>query len=137
MIYYSEKLNKAFNTEEECLAAEASFEEKAKAKQLEISKDKKGLADAIEKADEALSEAYQSYDIAYEESKKIIQEAIDKITKLLSPAREKIRTCQQEKYKAISDFTTKYGVYKRVYSSEKAYNELKRFNSLFGHLFLW
>lgn len=61
-VFYSEKLNKHFNTEEECLEAEKAEEKKfelEKAKKEERAKAAKEVEDAFKAIEEAKKEAYE------------------------------------------------------------------------------
>lgn len=142
MKYYSETLNKMFDSQEELEQAEgkkqmeqAEAAKKLKAKQLEISKDKKELSQAIDKADEELTKAYSDYEEALTSAKELIEAATIQARDLIKPTKQAVQKAQKDKYKAISEFNSKYGVYTKYYTGEKVKDELKRFSYLFDNLF--
>ena len=133
MKYYSDIVNKVFDSEEECVNAEKEFNEKKEAAEAErkakaalVSKEKKELSDAVEAAESKLSKAYEEYDLAKEEVKKILEESNQKALDILNPAKEAIREAQKERYTAISEFNKKYGIYTAQYTGDRAFKEFKR-----------
>lgn len=142
MKYFSEKLNKTYDTVEALELAEKEYEEKqnalAKATN-EVSNEKRKLATAVEAAEKNLADAYAHYDTTIEECKKIQEEANKKITEKLSPAKKLVKEAEKRKYDALVAFNNKYGVYTTTYTGKKAYDEFKRtcawmdeiFNALF------
>lgn len=142
MKFYSDVLNKFFETAEECTEAEETYalqkqeiEKQKKEKQALISKDKKELSDAIKLAEDDLSKAYENYDFAKEEARKILEESNQKILDLLNPAEAEIKKCQKARYDAISNFNKKYGAYTVQYTGDKAFQELKRASNWFDDFF--
>lgn len=133
MKYFSEKLNKTYDTVEALEEAEKTAEEKA----LSVSAEKKALSKNIESAEEALDKAYQDYDIAKEEAQKVINEAYDKAKEILTPAKEAVQEAQKAKYNAISEFSDKYGCYTTVLTGSKAYDEFKRTVDIFNRMTDW
>lgn len=147
MKFYSDIVNKVFDSEEECLNAEKEFNEKKEAAEAErkakaalVSKEKKELSDAVEAAESKLSKAYEEYDLAKEEVKKILEESNQKALEILNPAKEAIREAQRERYTAISEFNKKYGIYTAQYTGDRAFKEFKRATSWiedFFNRFTW
>ena len=142
MKIYSEILDKFFDTAEECENAETLYqkekeekEQKQKEKSLAISKEKKELATAVETAEAALAKAYDNYEEVKEQVRKILEESNQRALDILQPAKEEIKKAQEEKYKAISAFNKKFGVYTTTYSGDKAYRELKRATSWINDIF--
>ena len=142
MKIYSELLNRLFDTAEECNEAEIQYqkekeEEEARKKEtaLNISKEKKELANAVELAESALTKAYDDYEIAKEEVRKILEESNQKALDILTPAKENIKKAQEERYKAISAFNNKFGIYTTTYSGDRAWKEFKRATSWINDIF--
>ena len=145
MKYYSEILNKTFNTDVECLEAEKAYED-AKAKAAEVkaaseakaSKRKKELANAVEKATEELETAELNLEAAKEQVKILLEESNKKMVDILNPAKEAVRKANQAKYVAISNFNKEFGAYTTTISNEslnKHYkNNLFDFFDLFKYL---
>jgi len=136
MKIYSELLDKLFDTMDECINAEKTYqkeqEEKEKEKAVKaqaVSKRKKELADRVEQAEEEVRKAYAEYDCLKDEAKKILDESNNKIIELLSPAVDKIKAAQRERYNAIVEFNNNFGVYSRQYTGERAFEEFKRATS--------
>ena len=159
-LFYSEELNKYFDSKEECERAEfqykqdkldkeaklAAAEEKKREELALASKEKKELSKAVEEATQKVTEAYNAYDLAREDCEKLREEYESKITKLkadykeeyeaiLSPVKEAIKKAEKEKYEAIAAYNKKYGTYSVIYSGEKAFDEFKRFSTLADRLF--
>ena len=129
MKYYSEKLNKTFDTEADCLAAEKKHEEELAAKKKQEEQalaTKKELAKEIESAEEKVNLAYKDYDAAVEAVKKLREEFNKKAEEILNPAKEAISKAQEDRYKAIRAFNERYGVYTTTLSGDKAAKELDR-----------
>lgn len=134
MKYYSEKLNRPFDTEEECVEAEKEFDrqqeqiqkelDKAiaekKAKEEEYNASKKELAKVIEAADKKIEEAQSMLDVATTKAREIINEAKQKANEILNAAKSKKAAAQQEKYDAIAAFNKKYGPYTISLTGDKA-----------------
>ncbi len=147
MKFYSDVLNKFFDTASECSEAEETYklqkqeiEKQKKEQQALISKDKKELSDNIRLAEDNLAKAYEEYELAKDEAKKILEESNQKVLDLLNPAKEEIKKCQKARYDAISKFNQKYGAYTVQYTGDKAFQELKRtsnwlFDDFFKHFF--
>ena len=138
MKYFSELTNKTYDTAEECSAAEKSFlEEEAKKKELALvtSKEKKELAKVIEAADEALNAEYEKYDEAKKKVEEIYRKAQEEANSILSESRKRVAEAEKNKYKAISDFNAKFGVYNKSYTGDAALRELERANRWINHIF--
>lgn len=153
MRVYSDKLNKPFDTEEECIKAEKEFDKEQKRIKEELDKaiaarraedeklntSKKEMSKIIEEADKKLAEANSVYKVARQKASEIIDEAKQKANEILSAAREKVTLAQEEKYKAVSAFNAKFGPYTISLTSEqaaeefnKAITEFNNLNSLFS-----
>lgn len=142
MKFYSEILNKLFDSEEEVKTAEDSYrkeqeekEAKKKAEALAVSKEKKELALAIDEAESNLNKAYDEYEEAKAEVKKILDESNKQMLEIITPAKKKIEEAQKAKFKAIADFNSKFGVYTTQYSGDRAYKEFNRAKSWINDMF--
>ena len=137
MKYFSELLNKPFDTEKECLDAEAKYQQSKDA----VSKRKKELSKAIEDADNKITEANKAYDIAREKAKDILEKTNKEITELLDKAEKAVTDAEQEKLDAVKAFTKEFGTYKVNLTGEKsvdAFNRsLNRFNNFFKSFSNW
>lgn len=140
MKFYSETLDKVFETEKECLKAERDFaleqkkkeeerktqEEKAKEEKALISKQKKECADKIAKAEEELRIAQENYKVAQDKAAQILEESNKQVTDLLNTAQEEIKKAQRAKRDAIVEFSNKFGAYTKSYTGEKAIEEFNK-----------
>lgn len=153
MRVYSDILNKPFDSEEECLAAEAVYKKEQKKVQDEIKKaveekkareealnaSKKELAKAIESAQKDVDEANNIYEAAKEKATDIINEASKKANELLDTAKSKVREAQQKKYEAVSAFNKKFGPYTVTLTGDQAAEEysnaLKSINNVWKEFF--
>ena len=137
MKYVSESLNKPFDTEKECLDAEAKYQQSKDA----VSKRKKELSKAIEDADDKITEANKAYDIAREKAKDILEKTNKEITELLDKAEKAVTDAEQEKLDAVKAFTKEFGTYKVNLTGEKAVDafnrSLNRFNNFFKSFSNW
>ena len=138
MKYYSEKLDKMFESEKELLDAEAQLQAKElKAQQTE--KTKKELAKAIENADEKINEANKLYEIAQQKAADILEKSNKEAKKVLDDAKEKVKQAEDEKLKALIEFNKRFGTYSKTITGEKAAEEYKkavdRFNNSFESVF--
>ena len=137
MKYFSELLNKPFDTEKECLDAEAKYQQSKDA----VSKRKKELSKAIEDADNKITEANKAYDIAREKAKDILEKTNKEITELLDKAEKAVTDAEQEKLDAVKAFTKEFGTYKVNLTGEKAVDafnrSLNRFNNFFKSCSNW
>lgn len=160
MKYYSEKLNKHFNTEKECLKAEKQYERekqfiknnkslnefetpeeiaKDKVNKSLVSKEKKEYADKIKLAEEKLDEANNEYSIAQDKAAKILEESNKQIKEILDSAKNKVTEAERARRDALLEFNKKFGVYTAHYTGEKAIEEfnksITRFNEPIYDLF--
>lgn len=140
MKYYSELTNKTYNTEDECLNAEASFKKEQKRIQDEIAKavaekkakeeaiqaNKKELAKSIEEATKEVEEATSIYNAAKEKAKGILNEANKKANAILEAASDKVKEAEHKRYEAISAFNKKFGPYTTTLTGTKAADEYNK-----------
>lgn len=160
MKYFSEILNKNFDTVEELKSAEDKHALAEAAKRDEankVSKEKKELSTAIDLANDELDEALDYFDDCknkareiYEASGKEIAELEDKMKKILEKSNKeaedilnrgktKVREAKKKKADALKAFISKYGSYSNKVTGEDAEKEFRRldytFNSDFNKLF--
>lgn len=142
MRYYSEQLDKFFNTEKECIEAEKELEKKAelekKQKDEKLANDqklKKELAKKVEEAESKLTEAYDNFQNEKNRADTLLKNAKKEYENILEAAATKIRSAEKDKMKAVEEFNNKFGVYSKVYNGEKAARELSRINALLNNVF--
>lgn len=134
MKYYSEDLQKFYDSEADLLKAE----DEAK-KQKDIAEhSRKEMAKKIDEANARIDAANQSYDAAKKHVNDIINEAKKQVKNILDPAKKEIIDAENARVEAIMEFNKKYGVYTETFSGDKAverYNRvLNQFNSAFENV---
>lgn len=138
MKYYSDLTKKIYESEKELNEAEEQVrkEEAEKEKKASlVSKDKKELANAIDRAEVALDEAYKNLDVARESARDVQKEALKQIERILRPAEERVKQAQAEKLDAVRKFNEKYGVYTTTLTGAKAAEEMSRVWRAFDKFF--
>ena len=137
-VFYSEKLNCYFDSEEECKNKEAEFDaeqERKKKAASEYASSKKAAAKKVTDATTLVDEAYQKYEQAREQADAIMAEAREKIHSILGPAKEAITKAEHAKYLAIAEFNEKYGAFTTTYTGKRAYDEFKRMTDRINEVF--
>lgn len=149
MKYYSEKLDKMFDSIEALQEAEAV---KVKKKKPEVSTEKlieeqvpskKQLAAEVETADEALKEAYANYESAKTKVEEISKKYLAEVNDILEPAQKAVKDAEKNRYEAIRRFNDSYGAYQVTYTGARAADEMmkaisninSRANKLFRDMF--
>ena len=128
MKFYSEKLNKNFDTIPELEKAEADFDRESKAKTEAIKTDnhktlKAELTNQLEHLEEALTEACNQYNNIKKEAKKIldksevdaakiIEDANKQVEEMLKTPREKIKTLSDKRFGLITKYNRHFGPYR-------------------------
>lgn len=153
MKYYSEKLDKLFDTDEQLVAEELKADEEARkaeeekaAKEKAVSSKKKELARLVDEADKKFNEAEKKYAEAKSEAKKRYsdfvkkqKEELDKFyeenLKEVNDCVEALKAAESERYGAIKNYNKEFGIYKRYVTEEEAEKCLKRSLSIFDDLF--
>ena len=140
MKYYSEKLNKVFNTAKELKAAEAAAvdtpveDTKAPVEEHQTESKiptKKQLATEVEVAEEALKKAYSDYELAKKQVEELSKKYLEETNKILEPAKKVVKDAEQAKYDAINRFNTLFGPYQVIYTGSRAADEmLKAINDI-------
>lgn len=149
MKFYSEKLDKLFDTPEALQAAESS----RKKKKAGISEDtvvnentvptRKELANEVEIADERVKQAYADYETAKSKAKELSKKYLEEINSILDPAQKAVKEAERLRYEAIRKFNDSYGAYQVTYTGAKAADEMmkaisninSRANTLFRDMF--
>lgn len=137
---------KEYQTEKECLEADAAFEESQKKAELEevkkknlISKRKKELSDVIKSCDAEVEEAEKKYRDAREEASRVIKEANAKAEEILKTALIEVDKAREKRMLAIGDFNKEFGAYTTTYTGDRALQEYNKFlneaNKLFEPFF--
>ena len=146
MKFYSEILNKNFDSAKECTEAEEKYNREKKEKQEaldkaveESNKTKKELSKVIESAETEVDEANSLYEVAKEKAQQIIKDANIKACDILNAAKEKVKEAEHKRYEAISNFNKKFGPYSTTLTGDKAANEYKKMLRGFDNIFtdLW
>lgn len=135
---FKELDGKLFNSINECKDAEAAIlkqREELAQKEKDRSKQKKKLANEIDKAEEALKTAYKNYEEAKATAIKILDESNKQVLDLLTPAEEAVKKAEEAKAEAIKRFNKECGVYQKVYTGTEAEEEFERFTQVFNSLF--
>lgn len=137
MKYYSDVLDKLFETEDELKKAESLVEEEKKKneelKKVE-SKEKKQLSQEIEKADKELDEAYLLYEKAKQDMINLKKETDKKCAEILDNAKKQLKEAQNKKFDCIKKFNDQFGPYKVSYTGDRALTEMNRHFSWFDDL---
>lgn len=133
MKYYSEKLDKMFDTLEALQEAET---EKSVKKKRGVTVDmnepapavptRKKLATAVEAADEAVKDAYAKYETAKVKAEELSKKYLEEVEAILEPARKTVREAEQKRYEAIRKFNDSFGAYQVTYNGARAADELMK-----------
>lgn len=133
MKFYSEKLDRLFDTQEELLAEEKATRSKSsKKKMVETPVEetsvptKKQLAAEIDKATEAVKEAYANHAAAEAQVKELSKEYLAKVDSIMEPAKKQIQDAEKAKYEAIRKFNEAYGAYQVTYTGSRAAEEMAK-----------
>ena len=149
MKYYSETLNKLFESSEELIKEEKAYkkaqdeaqkkaareqaaQEKAKA---EFEQSKKQYAIAVEEADLRVSEAYKILEIAKDAAKELSEEYIKKLSDIIEPAKQEVKEAEMARLQAIREFNEKFGTYKVNLSGDRATAEYMRARNYLADIF--
>ena len=152
MKYFSETLNKYFDTEDACVKAEKEHEE-AEAKKAEAKALVKKDSDLVNQAFAVRNEARRNYNEKVKESYKIYK---DKVLAARKEYEDSIKEVEEAKYKAELDFDKKYREFDKNHpegyrlilkdgddiltvDQEKKYNSnwIEAFDNFFNSFFPW
>ena len=131
MKYYSEIVDKFFESEEELLCEEQKYKEK----QESLKVTKANLAKKIEVANTALEEAYKAMEEAKKKDKELYEKYKEESKNIIEPCREEISKCLNDRAEAIKEFNRKFGSYKTTYTGDKALEEFDRILNIFNSFF--
>lgn len=150
MKFYSEKLDKLFDSQEELLAAESSVKTSKKRKSVVTdntattesvnqSPTRKELAAEVESADEAVRIAYANYETAKNKVEELSKTYLNELNSILEPAEKAVKEAEHKRYEAIQRFNDSYGAYQVTYTGARAADEMmkaiSRINSQANKLF--
>ena len=138
MKYFSEKLNRVFDTPEALADAENAEVNAVKSalKSDEVANEsktptKKQLAVEVEKAEEALKKAYSDYELAKKNAEQVSKDYLTAIDAIMEPAKKAVKEAEKAKYDAINRFNAEFGPYQVVYTGSRAAEEmLKAINDI-------
>lgn len=143
MKFYSEKLDKLFDSAEELAQAEQMTKSATKKKktakvdeavindviteqtQPEVPT-RKQLAAEVEAADEALKEAYANYDAAKLKTEELSRKYLEEVNAILDPAQSAVKNAEKKRYEAIRNFNDSFGAYQVTYTGAKAADEMMK-----------
>lgn len=130
MKFYSEKLDKLFDTPEQLSREEKDAEMIQSCKTCGPKEtkqpSKKQLAADIDAAEEALKAAHCEYELAKQKVEALSQAYLEEVNAIIEPAKKKVREATANKYAAITNFNKEYGAYRKVYTGDKAAEEMAR-----------
>ena len=133
MKFYSEKLDKLFDTLEELQAAETPKKKKKAAiteapvvDEPATVPTRKELATAVETADEKVKQAYADYETAKAKAEELSKKYLEEINALLDPAQKAVKEAERLRYEAIRNFNDSYGAYQVTYTGAKAADEMMK-----------
>lgn len=122
LFYYSELLDKSFDTEQACLNAEKAYLDKEKAK-VELEKSVENAKLNVKSAEKKLVEvralAQEVYDKREEEAKKEYEKAVSPAVTALEEAKKQLRIVEEEANRARSKETVS------CYNYNKWFNDIK------------
>ena len=132
MKFYSEKLDKLFDTPEELQAAETpKKKKKVVAEQPTVDETatvptRKELATAVEAAEERVKQAYADYETARGKAEELSKKYLEEINAILDPAQKAVKEAERLRYEAIRNFNDSYGAYQVTYTGAKAADEMMK-----------
>ena len=136
MKYYSEKLDRLFDSPEELAAAEAPKARKKKIASVvteasdvpvqEAPPSRKQLAAEVEAADEAVKEAYVNYESAKVKAEELSKKYLAEVNAILEPAKKAVKDAEKVRYEAIRKFNDSYGAYQVTYTGARAADEMMK-----------
>lgn len=120
-VFYSDVLNKYFDSEEECLRQEL-----VEKKKVAVKKEEQLKTDSRKQAAKEVEEAVKAVSDAWDDLKDAEARAKVAYTQIVTPAKEKLKEAEQKRLKAIQEFNKKFGVYTKRYTGEEAKAEFLR-----------
>ena len=136
MKFYSEKLDKLFDSQEELIAAESSVKTSKRRKSgvdntpttesVNQSPTRKELAAEVESADEAVKIAYANYETAKRKVEELSKTYLNELNSILEPAEKAVKEAEHKRYEAIQRFNDSYGAYQVTYTGARAADEMMK-----------
>ena len=142
MKFYSEKLDKLFDSAEELAQAEQLTKSAKKKKSAKVDEaaigdnvieqaqpevpTRKQLASEVEEADEVLKEAYANYEAAKVKVEELSRKYLEEVNAILSPAQSAVKDAEKRRYEAIKNFNDSFGAYQVTYTGAKAADEMMK-----------
>lgn len=131
MKFYSEKLDKLFDTQEELQAAETPKKKKKAVTEQPVDDaatvpTRKELATAVEAAEERVKQAYADYETARGKAEELSKKYLEEINAILDPAQKAVKEAERLRYEAIRNFNDSYGAYQVTYTGAKAADEMMK-----------
>lgn len=132
MKFYSEKLDKLFDTPEELQAAETPKKKKKVVAEQSVVDEtatvptRKELATAVEAAEERVKQAYADYETARGKAEELSKKYLEEINAILDPAQKSVKEAERLRYEAIRNFNDSYGAYQVTYTGAKAADEMMK-----------
>ena len=140
MKFYSEKLDKLFDTEDALKLAESDAMKSKKAKKsnnnvviketvkTETSSvpSKKQLAAEVDAAYEGVRKAYAEYEAVKLKVEELSKTYLEEINALLEPAKKAVKDAEKTHYEAIRKFNDSYGAYQVTYTGARAAEEMAK-----------
>ena len=132
MKFYSEKLDKLFDTPEELQAAEAPKKKRKAVSAQPVVEEtpavptRKELAAEVEAAEEKVKQAYADYDTAKVQAEELSKKYLEEVNAILEPAQKAVKEAERLRYEAIRNFNESYGAYQVTYTGAKAADEMMK-----------
>ena len=135
MKYYSEILNKFFDSEKQLFDEEAKLnaaDSKNEKKFLKTDADvkkaptRKQLASEVEKSESLLAQARADYDVAKKKVEDLSKKFLKEVDDILNPAEEAVKKAETARYEAIKKFNESFGAYQVTYTGDRAAKEMSR-----------
>lgn len=123
MKYYSDVLNKIYDTEEELVEAEKAFEREKKDREAA----KEAGEAAISVAKEVLDKVAKEYELAKDKAAEILDTSNKEVEKIMKDAEDAYKKAEEAYFRALWDQKKKFGTYK---AKEKAISTCKTFSEL-------
>ena len=132
MKYYSEKLDRMFDTEGQLLEEENLFD---KEQESEVTL-KENCEKAIKLAEELIKEAEIELEDAQNQVTQLQKEYDAKVDAIMEPARKKFQSCIEQRNNCIKNYNEKFGPYVQVHCCGKDVYEnwSKIFNQFLNEL---
>ena len=140
MKYYSEKLDKVFDTPEALEEAESAVctcnkvddnfknEKLGDTEKKDLNKipSKKQLAADVDDADAKVKDAYAEYEVAKKQIEELSKTYLESVDAILTTAKEAVKKAEEERYEATRKFNNYYGAYQTVLTGDRAAKEMIR-----------